>query len=77
MPPTRDLWQEESLEPGTQDQPQGSDPQVAPIGMTEEPASAQVVEASSDTPIPFTREGAHHLGRIHQASQSNSAQNPN
>ena len=44
--------------------------------MTEEPASAQGIEARSDTPSPSTEEGAHHLGRSHQVSHSNSAQNP-
>ena len=42
MPLTRKAWQEDSLEPGLQDLPLGSDPQVARIIMPEEPASEQV-----------------------------------
>ena len=75
MPLTREAWKEESLELGPQGITPGSDPQVASSGITEEPASAQSIEDSSDTPSPSTGEVAHHLGRIHQVSHSNSAQN--
>ena len=75
MPLPREAWQEESLEPGSQDLPQGSDPQVAPNGMTEEPDSAQGMEAISDTTSPSTGEGVHHLEWSYQVIHSNSAQN--
>ena len=44
--------------------------------MIEKPSSYQVIETSSDTPRPSTVEGAYHLERSHQVSQSNSAKNP-
>ena len=44
--------QENSLEPGTQDLPPGSDPHAAPSGMIEEPVSTRVTEAILDTPRP-------------------------
>ena len=76
MPLPREAWQEELLELGPQDLPPGSDPQVSPIGMTEDTTTMQDIEVIPDTPIPSTVEGAYHLGRIHQVSHSNSAQNP-
>ena len=54
MPLPREAWQEDSLEPGTQDLPTRSDCQVAPRVMTEDPASAQEIEARSDNPSPST-----------------------
>ena len=54
MPLFRAAWKEDSLEPSPQDLPTGYDPQVSPSGMTEEPASLQVIEARSYTPSPFT-----------------------
>ena len=65
MPLPREDWQEESLEPGSQYLPPGSDPQAAPRVMAEEPVSAQGIGAISDTQIPSTR-------KVH----SNSVQNP-
>ena len=44
--------------------------------MTEEPESAQGIEAIPDTTIPSTEEVSHHLGRSHQVSHFISAQNP-
>ena len=66
-------WQEDSLELGTQDLPPGSDTQATTRSMPEDPESAQVIEARSDTPSPYTREGYHHLGQNHQMRHSNSA----
>ena len=77
MPLPREACQEDSLEPGPQDISTGSDPQAAPIGITEEPASVQGIETRSDTPSSYTGEVSHYLGRIHQESHSNSAKNPN
>ena len=71
----RKACQEESLEPGPQDLPPGSDTQVSRSGMIEDPASAQGIEASSDNKIPSTGEGEHHIERIHQVSHYNSYQN--
>ena len=70
----RDSWQEESLEQGLQEQIPGSDPHAAPSGITEEHVSVQGTETSLDTSITSTREGAHHLGRSHQAIQFISVQ---
>ena len=75
FPLPRETWKEDSLEPGPKDLPAGSDPLVAPRGMIEDPSSEQVIEYSSDTPSSSTGEVAHHLGRSHQVSHSNSAQN--
>ena len=44
--------------------------------MTEDPVSEQGIEASSDTPSPYTVEVFLTLGKIHQAMHSISAQNP-
>ena len=76
MPLPREAWQEDSLEPGTQDLPSGSDPQVSHSSMKEDTASAQVIEAISDTPSPSAVDVAHRLGWSHQVRHSNSAQNP-
>ena len=54
----------------------GYDSQVAPTAIIEELTPSQVIETISDTPIPSTQEGAHHLGRIHQVSHYNRTQNP-
>ena len=67
-----EAWQEDSLEPSPKDLPLGSDPQAAHRGITEEPESVQVIESISETLIPFTIKGAHHLGQGHQVSHSNS-----
>ena len=42
------------MDTGPQYLPPESDPQAAPIVMTEEPAPTQGTEAVSDTPIPST-----------------------
>ena len=75
MPLPREAWQEDSLEPVPKDLTPGSDPQVAPSSMTEDHASAQVIEVISYTPSTSTGERAHHLGKIQQMSHLNSAQN--
>ena len=54
----------------------GSDSQVTPSSITEDPVSEQGIEASSDTLIHSTGEGSHHIGRSHQIIYSNSVQNP-
>ena len=56
--------------------PPESDPQVAPSGITEHPTSEQVINTSSDTPIPSTGEVSHNLGRIHQVKHFNSGKKP-
>ena len=67
---------EDPLESGPQGLPPGYDPQVAPIRMTEEPASAQGIEDSSDTPRPSNGERYHYLGQSREVSQPNSKKNP-
>ena len=65
------------MEPVNKDLPAGSYTQAANRDITEEPASVQVIEASSDTLIPSNGEGFHQLGRIHQVIQTNIFQNLN
>ena len=72
----RESWKENSLEPGTQDLPPGSNPKVAPSCMTKEPAPAQGIYTRPDTLRPSNGEGSHHLEQSHHMSHSNSAQNP-
>ena len=67
--------QEDSLEPGPQYLPPGSDIQAAPRGIIEEPAPVQVIEVRSDTTSPSTGEGSHQIGWRYQVIHSNSAHN--
>ena len=48
----REVCQEDSLDPGPQDMPQGSEPRDAPSIVTEDPTLAQGTEARSDNSIP-------------------------
>ena len=54
MPLPREAWQEDLMEPGPPDQPPGSDIQAEPSSITKDTVSEQVIESSTDTPIPST-----------------------
>ena len=49
-----DSYQEDSLDKDPQYLTPGSNPQADPSGMTEEPVSAQIIDAISDNKIPYT-----------------------
>ena len=76
MPLTMESWQEDSLDPGPQYPPPGSDTQASPRGMTEEPVSMWAIYSISDNPSPSSGGGDLQLGYIHQVGHSNSVKTP-
>ena len=82
MTPPKEAWQEYPLESDPQNSSAGPSPQATSRVTSEVPAPYQGTEASSDTKIPFTREGAFKIevtlqgGQSHQVSHRNGVKNP-